>query len=171
MLNMGGPKNSGEVKDFLTRLFLDRDIIKLPFQSKLGPLIAKRRTPSIIEKYNEIGGGSPIFDWTTKQVGVHAVLVQIYSQNMSTLQIAIWLQGDLMCKALDEVSPSTGPHKAYVGFRYAEPLTEDALEQMEADGVERVVAFSQYPQYSCTTSGSSMTAIYQHYAQRRQGIF
>ena len=68
MLNMGGPKNSGEVKDFLTRLFLDRDIIKLPFQSKLGPLIAKRRTPSIIEKYNEIGGGSPIFDWTTKQV-------------------------------------------------------------------------------------------------------
>jgi len=141
MLNMGGPKNSGEVKDFLTRLFLDRDIIKLPFQSKLGPLIAKRRTPSIIEKYNEIGGGSPIFDWTTKQ-------------------------GDLMCKALDEVSPSTGPHKAYVGFRYAEPLTEDALEQMEADGVERVVAFSQYPQYSCTTSGSSMTAIYQHYAQR-----
>ena len=69
MLNMGGPKNSGEVKDFLTRLFLDRDIIKLPFQSKLGPLIAKRRTPSIVEKYNEIGGGSPIFDWTTKQVG------------------------------------------------------------------------------------------------------
>ena len=68
MLNMGGPRNSGEVQQFLTNLFLDRDIIKLPFQAKLGPLIAKRRTPSIIEKYNEIGGGSPIFDWTTKQV-------------------------------------------------------------------------------------------------------
>ena len=37
-------------------------------QSWLGPLIAKRRTPSIIEKYNEIGGGSPIYDWTKKQV-------------------------------------------------------------------------------------------------------
>ena len=68
MLNMGGPRNSGEVQQFLTNLFEDRDIIKLPFQSILGPLIAKRRTPSIIEKYNEIGGGSPIFDWTTKQV-------------------------------------------------------------------------------------------------------
>ena len=68
MLNMGGPRNAGEVQDFLTRLFLDRDIIKLPFQSKLGPLIAKRRTPDIIKKYEEIGGGSPIFDWTTKQV-------------------------------------------------------------------------------------------------------
>ena len=56
------------MQDFLTQLFLDRDIIKLPFQEKLGPFIAKKRTPSIIEKYNEIGGGSPIFQWTTKQV-------------------------------------------------------------------------------------------------------
>ena len=55
MLNMGGPRNSGEVEDFLKNLFADRDIIRLPVQSKLGPWIAKRRTPSIIEKYNEIG--------------------------------------------------------------------------------------------------------------------
>ena len=44
--------------------------------------------------------------------------------------------------------------------RYARPLTEEALQQLEDDGVEHVVAFSQYPQYSCTTSGSSMHAIY-----------
>ena len=44
--------------------------------------------------------------------------------------------------------------------RYANPLTEDALQQLEEDGVRHVVAFSQYPQYSCTTSGSSMHAIY-----------
>lgn len=31
------------------------------------------------------------------------------------------------------------------------------------DGVERVVAFSQYPQYSCATSGSSLNAIVRHY--------
>lgn len=31
------------------------------------------------------------------------------------------------------------------------------------DQVERVVAFSQYPQYSCTTSGSSFNAIARHY--------
>jgi len=141
MLNMGGPRNSGEVQQFLTNLFLDRDIIKLPFQAKLGPLIAKRRTPSIIEKYNEIGGGSPIFDWTTKQ-------------------------GNLMCQILDKISPETAPHKPYVGFRYANPLTEETLELMENDGVENAVAFSQYPQYSCTTSGSSMTAIHKHYATR-----
>lgn len=122
MLNMGGPGKADEVQDFLTRLFLDRDIIKLPMQNRLGPLIAKRRTPSIIEKYNEIGGGSPIYKWTQTQ-------------------------GDRMCQLLDAKSPETGPHKAYVGFRYAHPLTEDALEEMEKDGIERVVAFSQYPQY------------------------
>jgi hypothetical protein len=35
MMNMGGPQTADEVKDFLTRLFLDRDIIKLPFQVNL----------------------------------------------------------------------------------------------------------------------------------------
>jgi ferrochelatase len=56
------------VEPFLRRLFEDRDIIKIPFQSTLGPIIAKRRAPSIVEKYNEIGGGSPIYEWTKKQV-------------------------------------------------------------------------------------------------------
>ena len=130
MLNMGGPRNADEVQDFLTRLFLDRDIIKLPGfglerwlgQNWLGRIIAKRRTPSIIEKYNEIGGGSPIYKWTQTQ-------------------------GDKMCDLLDVMSPETAPHKAYVGFRYAYPLTEDALEEMEKDGIEIAIAFSQYPQY------------------------
>lgn len=36
-----------------------------------------------------------------------------------------------MCKILDEVCPDTAPHKAYVGFRYANPLTEATLEAME----------------------------------------
>jgi len=138
MLNMGGPRNAGEVGEFLNNLFADRDIIKLPMQSKLGPWIANRRTPSIIEKYAEIGGGSPICDWTTKQ-------------------------GDLMCALLDKMNPESAPHKAYVAFRYARPLTEEALEQVEEDGVEHVVAFSQYPHYSCTTSGSSMKAIFKYY--------
>ncbi len=52
---MGGPRTSEEVEPFLRNLFADRDIIKLPLQHRLGPLIAKRRTPSIIEKYNQIG--------------------------------------------------------------------------------------------------------------------
>jgi protoporphyrin/coproporphyrin ferrochelatase len=47
-----------------------------------------------------------------------------------------------------------------VFFRYANPLTEVSLKQMKADGVERAIAFSQYPQWSCTTSGSSMNQLW-----------
>ena len=34
------------------------------------------------------------------------------------------------------------------------------------DGIERAVAFTQYPQYSCSTTGSSLNAIYRHYKQK-----
>ena len=122
MLNMGGPQNAAEVEDFLTRLFSDKDIINLPMQKYLGPLIAKFRAPSIIEKYNQIGGGSPILKWTK-------------------------IQGELLCRKLDVKSTETGPHKAYVGFRYAHPLIEETLDEIERDGITNLVVFSQYPQY------------------------
>ncbi|ORX86397.1 mitochondrial ferrochelatase [Basidiobolus meristosporus CBS 931.73] len=134
-MNMGGPSKLTEVEDFLTRLFSDSDIIPLPFQSVLAPLIAKRRTPKIVDQYDAIGGGSPIRSWTQKQ-------------------------GRLMEQLLDKISPNTAPHKSYIGFRYAAPLTENALEEIKKDGVRRVVAFTQYPQYSCTTTGSNLNELY-----------
>lgn len=54
------------------------------------------------------------------------------------------------------------PHKSYVGFRYAAPLTDETLMQMKEDGVERAVAFTLYPQYSCSTTGSSLNALHKH---------
>ena len=65
-----------------------------------------------------------------------------------------------MCALLDELNPSTAPHKTYVAFRYANPLTETCLDEMKADGVQRAVAFSQYPQYSCSTTGSSLNELH-----------
>nr|XP_046231382.1 ferrochelatase, mitochondrial [Scatophagus argus] len=141
MLNMGGPEKLEDVHDFLLRLFMDTDLMKLPVQHKLGPFIAKRRTPKIQEQYSKIGGGSPIKHWTS-------------------------MQGEGMVKLLDEMSPDTAPHKFYIGFRYVHPLTEDAIGEMEKDGVERAVAFTQYPQYSCSTTGSSLNAIYRYYSNR-----
>jgi hypothetical protein len=40
-------------------------------------------------------------------------------------------QGELLCQKLDKLSPETGPHKYYVAFRYASPLTEDTLDLLE----------------------------------------
>ncbi|XP_027763233.1 ferrochelatase, mitochondrial [Empidonax traillii] len=141
MLNMGGPERLDDVHDFLLRLFLDRDLMTMPAQNKLAPFIAKRRTPKIQEQYSRIGGGSPIKKWTA-------------------------VQGEGMVKLLDSMSPRTAPHKYYIGFRYVHPLTEEAIEQMEKDGIERAVAFTQYPQYSCSTTGSSLNAIYRYYNEK-----
>jgi ferrochelatase len=65
-----------------------------------------------------------------------------------------------MCKLLDVMRPETAPHKHYIGFRYANPLTDVALEEMQRDGVTRAIAFSQFPQWSCTTTGSSMNELW-----------
>lgn len=138
MLNMGGPSTLDEVGGFLSRLFHDKDLIPLPAQKQLAPFIASRRTPAIVEQYRKIGGGSPIRKWTETQ-------------------------GEKMVEILDKISPESAPHKYYVGFRYANPLTEDALSEMENDRVERGIAFTQYPQYSCSTTGSSLNAVYKYY--------
>lgn len=70
-----------------------------------------------------------------------------------------------MCKILDEISPETAPHKPYTAFRYANPLTEEMYNQLLADGFGngkggRAVAFTQYPQYSCSTTGSSINELW-----------
>jgi protoporphyrin/coproporphyrin ferrochelatase len=51
------------------------------------------------------------------------------------------------------------PHRYYIAFRYAEPFTQDAIHQMKKDGVRRGIAFPQYPQFSCTTTGSSLNEL------------
>ncbi len=143
MMNLGGPKNLNEVNPFLKQLFADREIIQLPAQNFLGPFIANRRTKSVQQNYDDIGGGSPILDWTE-------------------------LQGRGMVERLDRMSPETAPHKFYVAFRYINPFSEDALKQMKEDGVKRAVAFTQYPQFSCATTGSSLNELWR--ASRRVGL-
>jgi ferrochelatase len=65
-----------------------------------------------------------------------------------------------MVERLDRLSPETAPHKFYVAFRYVHPFSRDALQQMKADGVKRAIAFTQYPHYSCATTGSSLNELW-----------
>ena len=120
MLNLGGPATLDAVEPFLLELFADREIIQLPFQGWLGPFIARRRAPAVRKLYQSIGGGSPILRYTEAQ-------------------------GRGLVEWLDRLCPASAPHGFYVAFRYAKPKSEDALQAMRADGVERAVAFTQYP--------------------------
>jgi ferrochelatase len=135
MLNLGGPATLDAVEPFLLELFADREIIQLPLQRWLGPFIARRRAPAVRKLYADIGGGSPILRYTDAQ-------------------------GRGLVERLDRSSPATAPHGFYVAFRYANPKSEAALRAMRADGVERAVAFTQYPQFSCATTGSSLNELW-----------
>lgn len=130
LLNKGGPATLDAVEPFLHRIFVDRDIIRLPFQRWLGPWLARRRAPAVRARYASIGGGSPVLAWTEKQARATEA-------------------------RLDLLRPASAPHRAYVAFRYESPTADEALRTMARDGIEQVVALSLYPQWSCATAGSS----------------
>lgn len=129
LLNLGGPKTVSEVEPYLVRMFSDKTFINIPFN--LGPTIARMRARKSVNAQYEKIGGSPLSKWTD-------------------------VQGQQMVEMLDRISPSTAPHKFYPCFRYSSPMAGDVRESLLKDKPERVVAFTQYPHYSCATTGNSL---------------
>lgn len=130
MLNLGGPETQEDVKPFLYNLFSDPEIIRLPIpwlQKPLATFIATMRAEKSKRNYAVIGGGSPLRRITQAQSDA--------------------LQQNLSDRGLDV--------PIYTAMRYWHPFTEDVVEQLKTDEIERVVVLPLYPQYSITTSGSS----------------
>jgi ferrochelatase len=49
-----------------------------------------------------------------------------------------------------------------LAMRYVPPFASDALEEFRAMGVDKIVAFPMYPQYSTTTTASSLDDVQAH---------
>eukprot|EP00585_Thalassiosira_rotula_P005036 CAMPEP_0196151496 /NCGR_PEP_ID=MMETSP0910-20130528/33766_1 /TAXON_ID=49265 /ORGANISM="Thalassiosira rotula, Strain GSO102" /LENGTH=475 /DNA_ID=CAMNT_0041414877 /DNA_START=73 /DNA_END=1500 /DNA_ORIENTATION=+ len=144
LLNLGGPETGKDVEGFLYNLFADPDIIRLPpllspLQSLVALLISKRRAPKSREAYDSIGGGSPILQYTRAQ-------------------------GDLMVKSLKDRYGIEA--KTYIGMRYWYPFTEEALDQIQEDGINALVILPLYPQFSISTSGSSLRVLQEEFAKK-----
>jgi len=144
LLNLGGPEKSEDVEGFLYNLFADPDIIRLPgplapLQSLIALLISKRRAPKSRAAYNSIGGGSPILKYSISQ-------------------------GNLVSKSLQERYDITA--KTYIGMRYWYPFTEEALAEIQKDKIEALVIIPLYPQFSISTSGSSLRVLQEEFARR-----
>ena len=147
LLNLGGPEDTQDVEGFLYNLFADPDIIRLPpllafLQKPLAFVIAKRRAPKSSAAYASIGGGSPIVRYTEAQARL--------------LETALAGRGyDARC---------------YFAMRYWHPFTEEALAQVQRDGVNSLVVVPLYPQYSISTSGSSLRVL-QEIFQSQPGLW
>ncbi len=132
LFQLGGPDTLEAIEPFLYNLFCDPDIIDFPFarlgRKPLAKLISTTRARKVEHHYAVIGGGSPIRRFTEQQA-----------------------------RALEAELGRAGLRATcVVAMRYWHPFTDEAIAQLRAARVDRIVLLPMYPQYSTTTTGSSL---------------
>ncbi|GEM_PF-31699 len=132
LLNMGGPKTNADVPDFQKRLFQDPILIRFPmsflFQRLFAWLLVTFRTKAAMERYQLIGGGSPIFESTERQT-----------------------------EALQEELAKRGRKVDVIfSFNYSAPFPEETIRAILQSGRTSVLLLSLYPHYSQATTGSNI---------------
>lgn len=155
LMNLGGPTSEEAVKTFLYNLFTDPDIIKLGggfWQRQLARLIVSRRAPKVAKKYKEINacpngctGNKHCENRKAKRVSDCCSPINPLTERQ---------RRSLEKKLSAEVQADTV--KVYTCMRYWLPDTETTLADLRADGINHVVLVPLYPQFSWTTTGSSL---------------
>ncbi len=130
LFNLGGPDRPESIKPFLLNLFRDKAILRVPFFVRpiLACLIARARVKPATENYAILGGRSPLLGLTQEQA-----------------------------EALQAAMPELDV-KCFIAMRYWHPFSVEAALAVKAWAPHEVVLLPLYPQYSTTTTGSSLTA-------------
>jgi len=136
LFNLGGPSSLEAVEPFLFNLFNDGAIIRVPQPLRwlIARLISKRRAPIARAIYAKMGGSSPI-------------LGQTYNQ-ASALRTALAGDGTT--------------YEIFVAMRYTTPRASDITEQVRRFRPNKIVLLPLYPQFSTTTTRSSMREWLRH---------
>ena len=132
LFNLGGPDKLDSVEPFLFNLFYDPAIINLPkiIRYPLAKIISKRRTPIAKKIYEELGGSSPILRLTRKQ-------------------------SEALEKKLNQ-SENKDFYKCFVIMRCWHPRAEEVINKVKSYNPDEIILLPLYPQYSASTSGSSI---------------
>jgi len=129
LLQLGAPNNVAAIEPFLQNLL--EDVLPVPgfLRGWLARRIAKSRAPKVAPLYEKLGGGSPLLRNTEHQ--------------------ATALEQELANRGLDA--------RVVVCMRYAPPRAEAAVRTARSSlGAASWVALPLYPQYSFTTTRSSI---------------
>lgn len=132
LFNLGGPDNLESVEPFLRNLFSDPAVLSLPswLRLPLAAAIARRRAPIARAIYRQIGNRSPLLEETLAQAA-----------------------------ALDTALSRRGTNaRTFVAMRAWKPSSEETAQQVAAYKPDVTVLVPLYPQFSTTTSGSSLDA-------------
>ena len=127
LLNMGGARNKAELKMFLTNMFNDKNIITVK-----NPIIRKMIA----------------FFITTSRLD-SAWKNYEHIGNASPIN-------PLTEKLVEKCNEKIEDFKTYQVMRYTPPFAQDVIKQMLNDGINEIVLLPLYPQYSTTTTKSSV---------------
>lgn len=134
LFNLGGPDSPQAVRPFLFNLFNDRAIIGLPqpFRWLLATLISNSREKTAKANYAHMGGASPILPETQKQADALEAAIATRVSNVT--------------------------FKCFPAMRYWRPFVKDAARAAEEWHATDAILLPLYPQYSTTTTASSLRA-------------
>ena len=129
LFNLRGPDKLESVEPFLFNLFNDPAIISIPsfIRYPLAKLISKRRAPIAKDIYREIGNKSPILELTQKQA-----------------------------QSLENSLVKKGDYKCFVVMRCWHPRAREVINKVKEYDPKEIILLPLYPQYSASTSGSSI---------------
>lgn len=127
LFNLGGPDTLDAVEPFLFNLFNDPAIIG-------APGLVRRLIATLISRRR-----GPVAREIYAQLGGKSPLVEETNKQAAALEKAL------------------GPdHKVFVAMRYWHPFAKEALASAKAWGADKVVLLPLYPQFSTTTTRSSL---------------
>jgi ferrochelatase len=130
LFNLGGPDCPEAIKPFLLNLFRDPAILRVPpfIRPILARVIARARVKPATENYAILGGKSPLLELTQEQAN-----------------------------ALDAALAGTGIEaRCFIAMRYWHPFSNEAARAVRAWNPDEVLLLPLYPQFSTTTTGSSL---------------
>ena len=130
LFSLGGPDSPEAVRPFLRNLFSDPAILPVPAPIRflLSRYIAGRREAPARAAYERLGGSSPLLEQTEAQARA--------------------LEAELAGRGREA--------RCFIAMRYWHPRAAAALAAVRGYRPDELVALPLYPQYSTTTSGSSL---------------
>ncbi len=142
VFNLGGPDSPQAVRPFLFNLFNDPAILRLPNPLRwlLARLISWRRAPKSREIYDLVGGASPLLPETRNQA-------EALKQEIADLAAHV---------------------EVFVFMRYWHPMVAETVSEIRSFAPDRILLLPLYPQFSTTTTGTSVKAFRQEAV--RQGL-
>lgn len=129
LFNLGGPDRPDAIKPFLANLFNDPAILRVPFFVRpfLARALTRARLAPATASYAKLGGRSPLLELTRAQA-----------------------------TALEAALPELEA-RCFVAMRYWHPFSLETAREVKAWAPDGIVLLPLYPQFSTTTTGSSLT--------------